>query len=197
MMDHADNRHSVRSAFDPQQYDAVSIAIHWSTLVLLVILFGAIWAREQASDGDTAAALLTLHRSAGTLLWIVTLARLLWKATAARVPTLPRQMPRLQRWAGRANENALYLLLTLQPVTGFVQSIARGKGFSLLGVSIPAALARDKALTQIFHDIHETTATTLLVLVGLHACAALSHGLLLRDGVLSTMLPRWKRIDVY
>jgi cytochrome b561 len=50
-------------------------------------------------------------------------------------------------------------------------------------------MARSKEMTQLFHDIHETTATALLVLVGLHVCAALFHGIVLRDGVLRSMLP--------
>lgn len=188
-MDDADVIPNQAIVASPRRHDAVSMALHWLTLLLLVALFGTIWAREQASDGDTAALLLTLHRSAGALIWVLTLGRLLWKATAARGPALPRRMPRAQRWPARANEYALYLLLVTQPVTGFIQSISRGKDFPLFGASVPAVMARDKGMTHLFHDIHETSATVLLVLVGLHACAALFHGIVLRDGVLSSMLP--------
>lgn len=188
-MDNAQKAPTQAMAGMPRRHDAVSMTFHWLTLAMLIALFASAWAREQASDGNTATLLLTLHRSAGVLIWLATLGRLLWKATAARTPELPRRMPRSQRWAARANEVALYLLLIAQPVTGFVQSIARGRDFPLLGLSVPAVMARDKGLTHLFHDIHETSATVLLVLIGLHACAALFHGLVLRDGVLSSMLP--------
>lgn len=171
-----------------RRYDRVSMSLHWLTLALLIVLFGAIWAREQAS-GDAAALLLTLHRSAGALIWPVTVARLVWKASAAVAPPLPATLPRSQRWGARANEYALYLLLLAQPITGFVQSIARGKPFPLLGLELPVLMARDKALTHLFHDIHETSATVLLVLVALHACAAIFHGVVRRDGVLASMSP--------
>lgn len=188
-MDQADTQYSEVVVSGPRRHDAVAMTLHWLSLVLLVVLFGAIWAREQASDGDRVALLLTVHRSAGALIWVMTLVRLVWKATAARAPALPWRMPRAQRWAARASEYALYFLLVAQPVTGFVQSIARGKDFPLLGYAVPSLMARDKVLTHLFHDIHETSATVLLVLVGLHACAAIFHGLVLRDGVLGSMLP--------
>jgi superoxide oxidase len=167
-----------------RRYDAVSMSLHWLTLVLLIAIFATIWARDQVSDGATAELLLTLHRSAGLLIWLATLGRLAWKMLAADHPPLPLATPLLQRWAARANEYALYASLVVQPLTGFVQSVA----------PFPSVMARDKALTHLFHDIHETGATVLLALVGLHACAALFHGLVLRDGVLRSMLPGGKSL---
>lgn len=188
-MDQRKALHPQGMANDPRRHDAVSMSLHWLSLLLLILLFGAIWGREQTSDGDTALLFLTLHRSAGALIWVTTLARILWKVACARTPALPRTMPRLQRWAARVNEYALYLLLLVQPVTGFAQSIARGAAFPMLGLSVPALMARDKELAHLFHDVHETSAEILLLLVGLHACAALFHGIVLRDGVLRSMLP--------
>lgn len=192
-MDHAETPRAPLVASGAPRYDGLSMALHWLTLGLLIVLFGAIWARERASDGDATLALLTIHRSAGALVWAVTLARLAWKVRGGRTPALPSSTPRMQRWAARANEYALYLLLAVQPVTGFVQSVARGKPFPLLGLSVPAVMARDKDLSHLFHAVHEASATVLLILVGLHACAALFHGLVLRDGVLGTMLPAGRR----
>jgi cytochrome b561 len=181
-------------AFPSRRHDAVSMTLHWLTLLLLIALFGSMWLREQASDGDTATLLLTLHRSAGALVWVITLGRLAWKQRFGRAPALPSTMPLSQRWAARANEYMLYLLLVAQPVTGFIQTVARGKPFALFGVEVPSVMVRDKDLTHFFHGIHETSATVLLVLVGLHAGAALFHGVFLRDGVLASMLPAHPRL---
>lgn len=178
----------------PRRYDGVSMTLHWLTLLFLIALFGTVWAREHASDSNAAAQLLALHRSAGAFLWAITLVRLAWKAIASRASQFPSAMPWALRWAARGNEYALYLLLVAQPVTGFVQSIARGKPFTLLGLSIPAVAGRDKAVAHLFHNVHETTATLLLLLVGLHVGAALLHGIALRDGVLGTMLPGSPRL---
>jgi cytochrome b561 len=174
-----------------QYHDGLSMAFHWLTVLLLMATFGAIWAMDRASDGDTADLLLTVHRSAGVLIWVVTLARLVWKKTHARSPAMPVRMPIAQRWAARGNEYALYLLLLAQPVTGFLQSIARGDPFSVLGLPVPTVMPLDGPKAHFFHEFHEKSATVLLLLVGLHACAAIFHGLVLRDSVLRSMLPIW------
>src|ERR1700751_3019689 len=90
-----------------RRHDRVSMSLHWLTLVLLIVLFGSIWAREHAG-GDKAALLLTLHRSAGVLVWLVPLGRLVWKSSAAVAPPLPAALPRPQRWVARVNHYALY-----------------------------------------------------------------------------------------
>lgn len=173
----------------PRRYDGFSMALHWLTLLLILALFGTAWANERASDGDTALMLLALHRSLGLLVWLVTLVRLTWKLGRGSKPPLPATMPRIQVLAARANALALYAILLAQPVTGLLQSVARGQATSLLGLDLPAMMARSGKLAHLAHDLHETTSTVLLALVGLHAGAALIHGLALRDGVLSTMVP--------
>jgi cytochrome b561 len=171
------------------RFDGVSMAIHWATLLLIVGVFTTAWLRGSASDGETAAALLNAHRSFGGALWLLTLVRLLWKAGMARTPALPATVGRRQHLLARANEAALYALLLLQPLTGFLQSIARGKPFALLGADVPVLMAKDKAFGHIVHEIHERGAWALLILIGLHALAALAHHFLMRDNVLRAMLP--------
>jgi cytochrome b561 len=171
------------------RYDPVSMAFHWATLLLLVAMFWSAWAREGVQDAEQAALLLDWHRSLGIGLWFVTLLRLAWKAGYASAPPLPKTVGRAQALLARGTQVLLYALLIVQPVTGFLQSIWRGKPFALMMGQFPAVAARDKALTHLFHDIHETSATVLLALIALHALAGLFHGLVRRDGVLRSMLP--------
>lgn len=188
-MDRPDMISSSAAGADVARHDTTSIMLHWITLLLFAVLFASIWAAEGTGDDAAAGLLLGVHRSIGALIFAVTLARLAWKATASRAPAFPSTMPLWQRWAARANEAALYLLLLAQPTTGLAQSITYGESFSLLGMPIPPLMIRNKGLTDLLNGIHEATATALLVLVGVHACAALFHGLVLRDGVLGSMLP--------
>lgn len=174
-------------------YDPVSMAFHWATLLLITAMFGSAWAREGAQDAERAALLLDWHRSLGVGLWFITLLRLVWKAGYAAVPLLPETMSRAQAVLARGNQALLYTLLIVQPVTGFLQSIWRGKTFALMLGQFPAIVARDKALTHLFHNIHETSATVLLALIALHVLAGLFHGLVRRDGVLRSMWPAASR----
>jgi len=170
------------------RYDAISIALHWATLLLLIAMYWTAHAHEAAADGAVAARMLLLHRSTGLLVWFVTVARLGWKGMFGVAPALPTAMKPAQRFVARSMQTMLYALLLLMPVTGLLQSVLRGKAFPLILGEFPAVVARDKVAVTLFHGIHETSATTLLVLIGLHALAGICHGLLRRDGVLGSML---------
>jgi cytochrome b561 len=50
-----------------------------------------------------------------------------------------------------------------------------------------------RAFASVPGRLHEFGVWMLLALIGLHAAAALFHGLILRDGVLQRMLPRGGR----
>jgi superoxide oxidase len=79
--------------------------------------------------------------------------------------------------------------LLVQPVTGLGNVLFHGRSFSLFIWEMPALLAPDPAVRSLFVKAHELGAKALMVLIGLHAGAALFHGLVLRDGVLQRMLP--------
>jgi cytochrome b561 len=173
----------------PARFDAVSIALHWASVILIIALFASAWSLGLAQGGDQAAQLLTLHRSLGVTLGALAIVRLAWRLTLAEHPPLPTSTPRLQALAARLTEYALYGLTLVQPLTGLAQSVARGRPFQLFVFEAPKLMSRDKALAGLFHEIHELTAWALLALMGLHVAAALFHGLVRRDGVLASMLP--------
>ena len=173
----------------PSRYDRISIVFHWATLLLIIAMFWSAWAREGVADAAAAARLLTLHRSIGVTIWLVTLLRILWRILFAAAPALPPTIPAAHHVAARANQIALYALLILQPVTGLLQTIWRGRPFGLFGATIPAIVRPDRDLSHLFRGVHATSATILLILIGLHALAALFHGVLRRDGVMGAMLP--------
>lgn len=175
----------------PRRFDAVTIGLHWATVVLIVGMYATAWLHAQASEGASARLLLTVHRSMGVSLWALVVCRLIWRRIFADLPPFPPAMLRIQRTIATLSEYGLYALLLLQPVTGLAQSLTRGKPFVLYGLETPAVMAKDKALTALFHQVHAVTAWALLGLISLHILAALFHGLVLRDEVLASMLP-WK-----
>jgi superoxide oxidase len=171
------------------RYDALSIILHWTTVVLLAAILWTAYGHETAQDGATAARMLLLHRSLGILVWLLTIGRLGWKALFGNAPALPSTIGRSQRAVAWSVQALLYGLLLLLPITGLSQSLLRGRSFPLIFGDVPAVVARNKAAAQLFHELHEKGAIALFVLIGLHALAGLYHGLVRRDGVLGTMLP--------
>jgi cytochrome b561 len=167
-------------------FDAFIIALHWSSALGMLFLFASGYAMGQGVD------LMLYHRSAGVALWCATLARLAWRHSLARFPPFPDSMGRLQQWAARLTEYALYAMLLLQPLSGFAQSVLGGRPFALFGITVPALLPRDSVLAFRFHTLHAEGVIVFVVCVGAHAVAALLHHYVLRDDVLETMAP-WLR----
>lgn len=174
-------------------FDRVTIALHWTTVLLVLGLFAVGWSMSLAPDAATAGLLLTIHRTLGVSVWTLTAGRAVWRRTGARLPPFPASMPPIQRLAARLNEYGLYALLLAQPVTGALQSVYRGKAFALFLWQVPTVVGRDKALVHLFHQVHEWGAWALVGLIGMHAGAALLHGLVLRDGVFESMAPIGRR----
>jgi cytochrome b561 len=169
------------------------MAFHWLTVLLVLGAIGAAFTPELV--GAWAKPSLTLHRSLGMTLWAVTLARLVWRLTLARMPPFPPAMSEGQRLLVRLSEYGLYALLLVQPTTGLLQTLLHGRAFDLFFWRVPTLMARDSGTASIFHEVHELGGYALIGLAGGHAAMALVHRFILKDDVLQTMLPRWLRGD--
>jgi cytochrome b561 len=170
-----------------ERFDRATMALHWLTVVLLLLQFATslmlYWLEREYQ------LLILIHRTTGSFIWLVVAARLAWRHSFARLPPFPPAMSLFQRRVAMLNEYSLYLLLLLQPLTGLADSLFRGRPFDLLIWHLPALLERNKAVFGIFHKLHELGAMALLLLITVHATAALFHGLVLRDGILARMIP--------
>jgi superoxide oxidase len=175
------------------RFDRTSIALHWLTVLLIVIQFTTILARELIGHQSELASLLFLvHRSSGLLTWLVASARLIWRRYLAYLPPFPTDTPRFQQVAAKANEYGLYILLMTMPLTGLARVLLRGQPFDVFLWQVPALVSPDPILHGMFAKAHEVGATILMVLIGLHAGAALFHGLFMQDDVMQRMLPMEK-----
>src|SRR5262249_10181355 len=145
------------------RFDATSMAFHWLTVLLVAMQFITMWALVLAER--EAEVLTTIHRSTGSVLWIVVVARLIWRHNFAYLPAFPGTMPKFRQRIATLNEYTLYFLLLLQPLTGFFNTLFRGRSFDLLIWQVPALLERNKAVYGLFQKLHELGATALLVLI--------------------------------
>ncbi len=180
------------------RYDAVAMAIHWLTAVLMIfmIVLGENMmesGEEAARAGDLAGTTLppTVHVSVGVSILLLTLLRIVWRMSHP-APPYPATMKRYEIAASKALHGLFYMLMIGIPLTGWLAfgnflSEAPGlAGVKLFGLlPIPAApLTGDS-----FGDIHEIGSKLAMMLIILHTLAALKHQLLDRDGVMKRMLP--------
>jgi cytochrome b561 len=171
-------------------YDKVMRAIHWTTLLLITGVFVTIWSADPRLVGRANALLIVqIHRSLGLTVCALTIFRLAWR-WHARIPPLPGDLPTIQRWAARANEGLIYMLLLAQPVVGLLYSNSYGVQVNLfLMVQLPTVIAHDPAFGETLGALHNFLGYSLLALIGAHAAAALFHHFIRRDDVLNAMLP--------
>lgn len=171
------------------RYAALSIALHWLMLALLVAVYACIELREVFPRGSGPRELIkTWHFMLGlsvfVLIWVRLIARWIYPA--------PPITPAPGRWQHRLASTmhlALYGLMIGMPIGGWLILSAEGKAIPFFGLSLPPLVSADPALAEWVESIHETAGVVGYWLIGLHAAAGLAHHLLLRDNTLSRMLP--------
>jgi cytochrome b561 len=176
-----------------ESYDRILKAVHWSTLLLIAAAYITIWGSYAVATKEQEAFLTQLHRSLGVTVFVLTVFRLGWR-WYARIPSLPADLPAIQKTAARVAEYVLYALLLLQPILGILYINARGRrvDFFFLG-ELPPIGGPDKVLAKQAIAAHDIVAYVLLTFIALHAAAALFHQFVRRDDVLNAMLPRSRR----
>lgn len=189
------NNESIRDAHSnlPKRYDQLTIILHWLTVALVIALFALAETWGFLPHGNPfRKEFQSLHISLGILLAVVLLTRLGWRAT--RGTTLPTVATGLNEWAAKVMQYALYVLLTIQIVLGFLFRWAQAESFMFFGLfPIQLATVKNTALDHTFGNYHNILAWIIIILAGFHAAAALIHHYILKDDVLNRMLPEKSR----
>jgi cytochrome b561 len=133
-----------------------------------------------------------LHESAGLTILFVALARLAWRWFSPP-PSPPNDMPKMLRTTSTAVHHALYGLLILQPVFGFLATNAwgfpmRGATAYLGFIEFPKFMEAWEGLAKILSLLHSIGGWLLVVLIVLHVGGALFHHAIRRDGTLMRMI---------
>jgi cytochrome b561 len=185
---------SMRWRNSTEGYGAISQAMHWITVALVILA----WVLGQFDDifpkGPLRAGSLFVHISAGLAVVGVLVLRLIWRVADPPPPIEHRSLGAWLDRAGKLSHNVLYALLLAVPVSGIVLQFARGDALPLFGWdSIASPWIADRAFARTAKEVHELAANALIILAAFHAAAALGHHWVLRDRALARMLPRaWR-----
>jgi len=194
-------------------YGGISMLFHWVTaaafIAAYVVAYYVIWFVDPetsikpplfgiAPNADRIVPILNIHWVLGITIGFLIIPRLLWRLFG----TVPRHVSdsRLENWSADAAHWALYALLFLMPVSGYMTTYDP-TNFGLF--TIPAC--RDTAFAEWIRTLFGLTTQELedvmwgvhsfigkrvaWVLVALHIAAALLHHFVRRDAVLRRMLP--------
>jgi len=160
--------------------------LHWTMapLILAMLFIGVGMVATVSHAHDT---LVAIHRPLGIALLVLVLIR-----AGVRIrrgsPALPDDIAPAQRLVARLSHLMLYVLMAAMPLIGWAMLSAAGYPVTLYGpVHLPPVMPHDERLYALLRALHTWLAASLFVIVSMHIAAALFHGLIRRDGVLSSM----------
>jgi len=172
-----------------QRYGAIAQLLHWIIVILIVTQFTLAIKADGLPLGPAKIAVLAQHKSFGMTIFALAVLRLVWRLCNP-VPAMPETTARWQRIAAHIFHGALYALILITPLFGWMMSSARNFPVSWFGLfTLPDLVQPDRARYEFFHEVHEILALTLAGIAILHVAAALKHHFLDRDNVLRRMLP--------
>jgi cytochrome b561 len=173
----------------PEGFGALAKTLHWVTLLLLIGSFSIALSMESLPLSPRKLQLFAWHKWIGVTVFLVVILRLGWRL-ANPVPRQPDSVAPWQRRLAGLSHAALYGLLFVMPITGWIMSAALNLPVVYLGIIlIPSPFGVDRALGEAMKAVHLALALVLLVLVIIHALAALYHHFILGDDVMRRMLP--------
>jgi cytochrome b561 len=176
------------SEVSTRRHDGLSIALHWSVALAVVLTYGFGLLREGLPRGPSRDFVLLLHMSFGILVMAGAVFRIAWHAGRS---SLGARQPFSATWAAKLAHLALYAGLIAVPLAGLVMVWTKGQAVPFFGlVDMPQLLPTNRTVSKVLEEVHELMAHGLVALVGLHAAAALYPHYVLKDGFLAAMLPR-------
>lgn len=172
-----------------ERYSRASIALHWLTVAVFIGVYACIELREIYPRGsDPREALKTWHFMLGLTVFV-----LVWVRFAARIfgraPPIVPPVPRWQAVAAMIVEAALYVLMIILPILGWLTLSAEGTRIPFYGLQLPPLVSPNEQLAASTERLHETLATARYFIIALHVSAALFHHYVRRDNTLRRMLP--------
>jgi len=171
-------------------YMPVQKALHWVVVVVVLVQAGlGLWVTfAPPADDALAGRLFNAHDGTGAVLLVLMLLRLATRLVC-HVPRLPRGTPHWVATAAHLNHRALYLVLIVQPLLGWLNNGANGYAWSFYGFfDIPSPIAQNQALAPWFSSLHLWGAEALAVLVAMHLGGVAYHTVIRRDELLRRMI---------
>jgi cytochrome b561 len=186
----------MENSVNRDDYNAGAKWLHWLIALLIIALFPLGWVMGDFTGLQKAQA-YNLHKSLGATVLMLMALRLVWRALYT-APALPSTMPAQEQMLAKLGHLALYALAIALPLTGWAlistserPSLFFGTPFPLIPFLAELPAATKKEYHETLEGAHELLANGLIFLIAAHVLAALRHAFLLKDNVLSRMMPRF------
>ncbi len=174
----------------PESYTGVAIFMHWAMAALILLNLSVGFTMETFSNPSPQRnSVLFYHASIGILILTLAVFRLGWRLTH-QPPPLPQSIPKSRHLAAHALHWVLYLLIVVQPISGYVHRMAGGHLVGFFGLfNLPMLIGKNEPLRLLTDAIHDGGGILIAVLVAGHIAVALKHRFVDRDAVMQRMIP--------
>jgi cytochrome b561 len=179
------------AASDPSsdfaRYSRGAIFLHW-LMALLIVWVGILGLLHDSWPKHSQAFWINIHALCGLLIWVLLLARIVWRRKNPP-PPLPAQLDAFSRRLSAPVHWLFYVLLFIIPLIGIVTFIWHGRAFDFGLFQIDFGVKSNRAIFHPTEDIHGYLAYALFALIGLHVFAALWHHYIRRNRLIARMWP--------
>lgn len=169
-----------------EKYNRGAQLFHWviALLIILNLAFGLL-----AEPLEKTVNLMPMHKSIGLTVLVLTLGRIGWRLRWTR-PPLPDSISPFDRAVASATHAALYALMLILPLTGWIFSSPSKYPLTWFGLFDWPRLPVSKGgpLAGAASEAHEILGYVMLALVVLHIAAALRHQFVLKNGLMRRMI---------
>jgi cytochrome b561 len=167
-------------------YDRISQILHWllALLVFFLILFHPSTEEGHRQSSDLSA---IIHVSAGVMLFIFLLTRIIWRINFAFVPATP-EGDEVQTRVRKFTHLAFYIFMLLSPLLGVAVSLSSDLNIRIFNLLEIPRLITDESRHDLLRSLHGFSADVLLYLSVVHVSAALYHQFWLKDRLINRML---------
>lgn len=176
------------------RYSTIAIILHWAIFALLAITVAIGWRME---DLDKAARLqaMQFHKSFGLTILLLSFFRLAWRHISPP-PAPPASMSKRDLTIMKLTHIAFYGLMIGIPLLGWLLISTSSYKFPTMVWGLfewPRLPLADQSFSKPLHEVSEFFHSKLvwlgIILMVLHAAAAIKHQFIDKDGVLARMLP--------
>ncbi|MCU7799301.1 MAG: cytochrome b [gamma proteobacterium symbiont of Lucinoma myriamae] len=170
-------------------WGSLSRVIHWLSAITIISLFAlGLWMVDLTYYDSWYRRTPHIHKSIGLLLFFITLFRLMWLWLTIK-PAPLQEHTKIEQILAKVTHGILYLLLFSLMLSGYFISTADGRAIEVFNwFEVSAVFPGIEGQEDIAGKIHYTVAISLIVVVSVHALAAIKHHIIDKDNTLKRML---------
>ncbi len=173
-------------------YSSTAKVLHWLMAAIIIVawIIGFSNAELLVPKSEQQHYWREIHKAIGSSILLLIVLRIVWRLTH-RPPSLPASMGLWTRRAATCGHWALYVLMILQPVTGWGISGSSGNNADFIGLfPLPDIFPKSKPMTILYAQTHTVFGWMLFVMIVGHIFMAFKHQFIDRDNLILRMLPK-------